>query len=595
MTKAFQRPLSILLAVIMVMGLFTAIPITAGATEVASGTYWRLTDDDNDGKYKLIIFGTVPDTGGSNPWANYKTSITEVTTEEGAKTSDDARYLFQNLSTTVMDLSHLDTSKTTKMVGMFNSCRNVTSLNLSNFDTSKVTSMSGMFNGCMNLTTLDLSSFNTSNVTIMSNMFLSCTNLTSLNLNSFNTSNVTNMGNMFNGCGNLTTLDLSSFNTSNVENMSGMFNGCENLTTLDLSSFNTSNVTSMTSMFQKCKSLTTLDLSGFNTQKVTSMSNMFYGCENLTTLDLSGFNTQKVKYMGNMFNGCEELTTIYVGNDWNTGTVPSSDGMFSDCKKLVGGQGTIFDSSKTDKTYAHIDGGTDNPGYLTSTVASIDYTVVWKNADGTVLETDENVAENATPSYDGATPTKQGNAQYRYIFSGWSPEVTAVTGNATYTAQFTETTNSYTVTWKNEDGTTLETDENVEYGTTPTYDSATPTKADYAEYRYIFSGWTDGTNEYAIGDTLPTVTDDVTYTAIFTTASRFEETVDEKSPTCVEDGNIAYFVDYDGKYYTFADGAFLQQVFIPQANLSKKTKLLLPMRAKVLMKKWFIVAYAEKN
>ena len=447
MRKKLRRPISLLLVVMMVVGLFTAIPITAGATEVASGTYWRLTDDDNDGKYKLIIFGTVPDTGGSNPWANYKTSITEVTTEEGAKTSADARYLFQNLSsTTVMDLSHLDTSDTTNMVGMFNSCRNVTSLNLSNFDTSNVTNMSGMFNGCTNLTTLDLSSFNTSNVEIMSNMFLSCTNLTSLNLNRFNTSNVTSMSNMFNGCGNLTTLDLSSFNTSNVTNMGSMFNGCENLTTLDLSSFNTSNVTSMTSMFQKCKSLTTLDLSGFNTQKVTYMSNMFYGCDNLTTLDLSGFNTQKVNYMGNMFYGCEELTTIYVGNDWNTGTVPVSDGMFSDCKKLVGGQGTIFDSSKTDKTYAHIDGGTDNPGYLTSTVASIDYTVVWKNADGTVLETDENVAENATPSYDGATPTKVGDDGKKYAFVGWSDgtniyalnSLPEVTGNVTYTATFEE-------------------------------------------------------------------------------------------------------------------------------------------------------------
>ncbi len=117
---------------------------------------------------------------------------------------------------------------------------------------------------------------------------------------------------------------------------------------------------------------------------------------------------------------------------------------------------------------------------------------------------------------------------------------------------------AYTVTWKNEDGTALETDENVEENATPEYNGETPTKADYAEYRYIFSGWTDGTNEYAIGDTLPAVTDDVTYTAIFTTASRFEETVDEKSPTCVEDGNIAYFVDYNGKYYTFADGEYTE-------------------------------------
>ena len=207
----------------------------------------------------------------------------------------------------------------------------------------------------------------------------------------------------------------------------------------------------------------------------------------------------------------------------------------------------------------------------TNTFAPSGFTVTWKNYDGTILETDENVEYGTTPEYNGATPTKTATAQYTYTFSGWDKDITAVTGDVTYTAQFTETTNSYTVTWKNDDGTILETDENVEYGTTPTYDSATPTKADYAEYRYIFNSWTDGTNEYAVDDTLPAVTGDVVYTATFITASRFEETVDAKSPTCVEDGNIAYFVGHDGKYYTLADGEYTeisaQDVVLPATGI----------------------------
>ena len=72
------------------------------------------------------------------------------------------------------------------------------------------------------------------------------------------------------------------------------------------------------------------------------------------------------------------------------------------------------------------------------------YTVTWKNGD-TVLETDENVAAGATPTYDGETPYKADGADCIYTFSGWTPEVSAVTGDATYTAQFTESEKPETI------------------------------------------------------------------------------------------------------------------------------------------------------
>ena len=132
--------------------------------------------------------------------------------------------------------------------------------------------------------------------------------------------------------------------------------------------------------------------------------------------------------------------------------------------------------------------------------------MIWKNYDDTVLETDTDVPEGSMPEYNGNEPVKPATPQYTYAFTGWTPTVSEVTGDATYTAVFSETLNTYTVTWLNYDGTVLKTDENVPYGTVPKYEGETPVKAATAEYTYTFSGWSQ---------TLSEVTGDVSYKAVF--------------------------------------------------------------------------------
>lgn len=81
---------------------------------------------------------------------------------------------------------------------------------------------------------------------------------------------------------------------------------------------------------------------------------------------------------------------------------------------------------------------------------------------------------------------------------------------------------SYTVTWKSQDGSTLETDNDVEYNTKPTFNSDAPTKADDAQYTYTFVGWaTEANREIGTPEAnLPAVTADVTYYAAFSKTAR---------------------------------------------------------------------------
>ena len=136
----------------------------------------------------------------------------------------------------------------------------------------------------------------------------------------------------------------------------------------NINNLNTSEVVYMNGMFEGCSSLTFINLGNFDTSNVTNMGNMFRRCTGLTSLSLHSFITSKVTNMFCMFAGCKNLTTIYVGLGWNTSalTDAGSIDIFSQCTRLVGEQGTCYNSSNSDRKYAHIDGGTSNPGYLTA-------------------------------------------------------------------------------------------------------------------------------------------------------------------------------------------------------------------------------------
>lgn len=103
-------------------------------------------------------------------------------------------------------------------------------------------------------------------------------------------------------------------------------------------------------------------------------------------------------------------------------------------------------------TIPHLAGSVDKTYYARYRDPS--YSVVWKNWDGTILKTELVVHGNA-----GVPPSNPTRPNYN--FTGWDKAYNNVKSNLEITAQFT--IKSYTVTWKDWDGTTIKTQQ-VDHG-----------------------------------------------------------------------------------------------------------------------------------
>lgn len=95
------------------------------------------------------------------------------------------------------------------------------------------------------------------------------------------------------------------------------------------------------------------------------------------------------------------------------------------------------------------------------------YLITFENEDGTVLQTGM-VAYGEIPSYEGENPTKASSTGFTYTFSGWTPELTGVTENATYQAEFSSVERLYTINFKNDNGEELQT-LSLHHGDIPEY------------------------------------------------------------------------------------------------------------------------------
>ncbi len=122
-----------------------------------------------------------------------------------------------------------------------------------------------------------------------------------------------------------------------------------------------------------------------------------------------------------------------------------------------------------DKTFSSITANTT----VTAKYSVNFYTVTFKDWDGTTLKTQ-------TVNYGSAVSAPANPTRTGYSFTGWDKSFSNITANTTVTAKYS--INTYTVTFKDWDGTTLKT-QSVNYGTAATAPS-NPTRTGYT-----FTGW----------------------------------------------------------------------------------------------------------
>ena len=324
-------------------------------------------------------------------WDGVRGTVKKVVFEESCKDIipiKNTAHMFERFLSleAIEGMENLNTSAVTNMSGMFKSCHLLKDFDFNVIDTRSVTDMSEMFqeygylpyplsqSDLADNIVLDLSSWKTNKVRDFSRMFYSCM-ARAIDIGSFNTAHATTMNSMFSGCRNLVSLDVSHFNTSNVTDMSSMFRDVK--AKVDVSHFDTSNVRDMSSMFADSP-MTMIDVSHFSTTQVTDMRWMFVSCKSLERVNLFSLPeivAEPIKAYA-MFDGCIKLRHICVEKDWDVSSIDAIgpswiagqvyDSMFSDCVNLKGGAGTKYENSHIDASYAHIDGGEDNPGYFST-------------------------------------------------------------------------------------------------------------------------------------------------------------------------------------------------------------------------------------
>ncbi|MFA6801776.1 MAG: InlB B-repeat-containing protein, partial [Acholeplasmataceae bacterium] len=149
----------------------------------------------------------------------------------------------------------------------------------------------------------------------------------------------------------------------------------------------------------------------------------------LTSCNIDIFNQNKIYEITFNANGGQTINHIYVNDSFTEDDLDYY---------ITTKEGFVFDGWYIDQTFEHTLGDDINsPVILYAKWLEI-FTITWINENDNILSTTE-VIEGEMPVYDGQIPTKAYDGSYTYEFSTWSPVITEVYEDMTYTATYTAT------------------------------------------------------------------------------------------------------------------------------------------------------------
>lgn len=354
--QAAQHPVTLLSASFLFCAQSTepsasdSVPFAVYSEDDASLTFYKRRALPVEGsvfesKTATAVYANIQNTKSTPPWKGIARKIERVAVvDEGVAPQTMYAWFFECNNLLSVNLSRLDTSKTTSLGYAFSRCKSLTDLDLSALDTSSVRSFADVLQDCSSLRSVNLAGWDTSSGKDFRQMFYRCASLEEIDISSFKTSASTSFEQMFYGCSSLRSLDLSHFDTGSATTFASMFYSCASLAILDVSMFDTTSATDLSQAFYGCKSLTELDLSRASTAKVQTFHGMFSGCSGLKRIDLSLLNTSSAVDLSYLFANCSKLEAVNVAGI-NTSSVIDFNHMFSECSSLTSLDLSSFDTS----------------------------------------------------------------------------------------------------------------------------------------------------------------------------------------------------------------------------------------------------------